>query len=100
MALNAIMALTCRCGQQWIPTNSGLRCHTERDIENWADGAGPGYELDRLRKRGRKPVGDGPGQVIAVRLDKTLLAALGGRADRDHLSLSAAIREAIRAYVG
>ena len=52
---------------------------TERDIENWADEAAQGYDLDRLRKRGRKPVGDGPGQVIPVRLDKTLLAALGRR---------------------
>ena len=34
-----------------------------------------GYDLDRLRKRGRKPVGDGPGQVIPVRLDKTFLAS-------------------------
>ena len=40
------------------------------------------------------------GQVIPVRLDTTLLAALGERADRDHVSRSAAIREAIRAYVG
>ena len=72
---------------------------TERDIASWADEAEQGYELDRLRKRGRKPVGDGPGQVIPVRLDKTLLAALGERADRDHVSRSAAIREAIRVYV-
>ena len=72
---------------------------TERDTENWADEAEQGYELDRLRKRGRKPIGDGPGQVIPVRLDKTLLAALGER-DRDYVSRSAAIREAIQAYVG
>lgn len=45
-------------------------------VENWADEAEQGYELDGLRKRGRKPVGDGPGQVIPVRLDKTLLAAV------------------------
>jgi len=72
---------------------------TERWIENWADEAVQGFDLDRLRQRGRKPVGDGPGQVIPVRLDTTLLAALGERADRDYVSRSAAIREAIRAYV-
>ena len=35
-----------------------------------------------------------------MRLDKTLLAALGERAERDHVSRSESIREAIRAYVG
>lgn len=58
-----------------------------------------GHDEDRLRRRGRKPVDDGPGQVVPVRLDKTLLAALAERAERDHLSRSAAIREAVRAYV-
>lgn len=56
--------------------------------------------MEHLRRRGRKPVGDGPGLIIAVRLDKTLLAALADRAEHDHVSRSAAIREAIRAYVG
>ena len=55
--------------------------------------------MERRRRRRRKPVGDGPGQVVPVRLDKTLLAALAERAERDHLSRSAVIREAIRAYV-
>lgn len=52
-----------------------------------------------LRKRGRKPAGDGPGRVVPVRLDETLLAALGDRAERDHVSRSEAIRSAIRAHV-
>lgn len=73
---------------------------TERDIENWADEADQGYDVDRLRKRGRKPVGDEPRQVTPVRLDRILLAALGERTDRDQVSRSAAIREAIRTYVG
>ena len=72
---------------------------SEQDIDSWADEAEQGYDVDRLRRRGRKPVGDGPGQVVPVRLEKTLLAALTERAERDHLSRSAAIREAIRAYV-
>lgn len=72
---------------------------TEQDIVGWADEADRGYAVDRLRKRGSKPVGDGAGQVIPVRLDQTLLAALGERADQNHVTRSAAIREAIRAYV-
>ena len=72
---------------------------TEQDIDSCADEAEQGYDLDRIRRRGRKPVGDGPGQVVPMRLDKTLLAALAERAERDHLTRSAVIREAIRAYV-
>lgn len=72
---------------------------TEQDIQDWADEAERGYDVDRLRKRGRKPNGDGPGQVVPVRIDATLLAALAERAERDHVSRSEAIRAAIRAYV-
>jgi hypothetical protein len=72
---------------------------TEQDIQHWADEAERGYDVDRLRKRGRKATGDGPGQVVPVRIDATLLAALAERAERDHVSRSEAIRAAIRAYV-
>jgi hypothetical protein len=72
---------------------------TEQDINDWADEAERGYDVGRLRRRGRKPLGDGPGQVVPVRIDETLLAALGERADREHVSRSEAIRAAIRAYV-
>jgi hypothetical protein len=72
---------------------------TEQDIRAWADEAERGYDVAQLRKRGRRPAGDGPGQVVPVRLDATLLAALAERAERDHVSRSEAIRAAIRAYV-
>lgn len=72
---------------------------TEQDIKDWADEAERGYDVDRLRKRGRKPLGDGPAQVVPVRIDETLLAAVVERAERDHVSRSEAIRAAIRAYV-
>lgn len=52
---------------------------TEQDINDWADEAEQGYDVDRLRKRGRKPLGDGPARVVPVRIDDTLLAALGER---------------------
>ena len=72
---------------------------TERDIQDWADEAERGYDVEQLRRRGRKPIGDGPGQVVPVRIDATLLAALSERAERDHVSRSEAIRAAIRSYV-
>lgn len=72
---------------------------TEQEIHDWADEAERGYDVERLRKRGRKPAGAGPGQVVPVRIDATLLAALVERAERDRVSRSEAIRAAIRAYV-
>lgn len=72
---------------------------TEQQINAWADEAERGYDVDGLRKRGRKPAGDGPGQVVPVRIDATLLAALTERAENEHLSRSEVIRAAIRAYV-
>lgn len=72
---------------------------TDQEIQGWADEAERGYDVEQLRKRGRKPIGDGPAQVIPVRIDPTLLAALTERAERDHVSRSEAIRAAIRSYV-
>lgn len=72
---------------------------TEEMIEHRAEEAEQGYDVDRLRKRGRKPAGDGPGQVVAVRIDPALLAALNERAEHDHVSRSELIRAAIRAYI-
>ena len=72
---------------------------TDQDIQDWSDEAERGYDVEQLRRRGRKPVGEGPGQVVPVRIDATLLAALTDRAERDHVSRSEAIRAAIRSYV-
>ena len=72
---------------------------TDADIQDWADEAERGYDVEQLRKRGRKPIGDGPARVVPVRIDATLLAALTERAERDHISRSEAIRAAIRSYV-
>jgi hypothetical protein len=72
---------------------------TEQDVQTWADEAEKGHNVDRFRKRGRKPLGDGPAQVVPVRIDDTLLEALAERAERDHVSRSEVIRAAIRAYV-
>lgn len=71
----------------------------DEQIQDWADEAESGYDLEQLRKRGRKPIGDGPGQVVPVRIDATLLTALAERADRDQVNRSELIRAAIRAYM-
>ena len=68
-------------------------------IQEWADEAERGYDVETLRKRGRKPLGDGPARVVPVRLDNSLLAALDARAEEEHLSRSSAIRAALRSYV-
>ncbi len=73
---------------------------SEEQIEAWAEEAERGYDPQVLRKRGRRPVGDGPGRVVPVRLDDTILSALDARAEHDHTSRSETIRAAIRAYVG
>jgi hypothetical protein len=72
---------------------------TEQQIQAWADEAERGYSVERLRRGGRPAVGDGPGEVIAVRMDDTLLAALAARATHDHVSRSEAIRAAVRAWI-
>lgn len=72
---------------------------TNEIIEGWADEAERGYDVEALRKRGRKPIGDGPGQVVPVRIDDTLLSAITKRAESDHVSRSELIRAALRAYV-
>ncbi len=76
------------------PSGGGLAGVRARRPRGAASVAAPGAD-----GRGRKPAGDGPGRVVPVRLDEALLAALGDRADRDHVSRSEAIRAAIRAYV-
>ncbi len=71
----------------------------EEQTQAWADEAEAGYDVDQLRRRGRKPVGDGPGRVVPVRLDDSILAALDARAAHEHVTRSGVIRAAIRAYV-
>ena len=72
---------------------------TEEQIQAWADEAEAGYDLETLRKRGRRPLGDGPARVVPVRLDDTLLNAVDERAEHDHVTRSEFIRAALRAYV-
>lgn len=72
---------------------------TEDMIQALADEAERGYDIEQLRKRGRKPNGDGPARVIPVRLDDSLIGAVDARAEHDQTNRSDMIRAAIRAYV-
>ena len=75
---------------------------TDEQIQAWADEAEAGYDLASLPKarRGRPPVGDGPGVVVPVRLDAATLAALTARAEAEGIqNRSEAIRAAVKAWV-
>ena len=67
---------------------------TEEQIQAWADEAEKGFPVERLRKRGRRPV-----EMVAVRMDEALLAQLTARAEREHVSRSEAIRAAVKAWI-
>ncbi len=74
---------------------------TNEQIQAWADEAEAGYDLPKLPKprRGRPPVGEGPGAVVPVRLDAATLAALAARAESEGIATrSEAIRAAVREW--
>lgn len=74
---------------------------SDEQIQAWADEAEEGYDLSKLPspRRGRPPVGDGPGIVVPVRLDATTIAALSARAEAEGIATrSDAIRAAVREW--
>ena len=71
---------------------------SEDQIQEWADEAETGYDVETLRQRGRPALGDGPSTIVPVRMDTALLEALSERADERHISRSEAIREAVRSW--
>lgn len=70
---------------------------SEEQIQQWADEAEAGYDVEELKRRGRGRPGRGaePMQVVAVRLTAEEVAALDAAAEREHLSRSEAIRRAL-----
>lgn len=72
---------------------------TEDMIEAWAVEAEQGYDVDQLRRRGRRAMGSAPARVVPVRIDPTLLKTVDERAAADGTNRSEVIRAAIRAYV-
>lgn len=74
---------------------------SDEQIQAWADEAEQGYDPSTLPRprRGRPPVGDGPGVVVPVRLDATTIAALTARAEAEGIATrSDAIRAAVREW--
>ena len=71
----------------------------DETIQEWADEAERGYDVEVLKKRGRRPIGDGAARVVPVRMDDSLVAAVDQRAEKDGTSRSEIIRSAVRAFV-
>ena len=60
-----------------------------------------GYDVEALvRRRGGRPrMGSAPAQVVPVRIDPELRAAVAARAEADATTASDVIREALRRYL-
>jgi hypothetical protein len=77
------------------------RLLTDSNIESLADEVAGHIDVDALkpRRRGRPPLKSGPADVVPVRLDADLRAAVEARAKTDHTTTSDVIREALRRYL-
>lgn len=78
------------------------RILTEGEVDDLADVVETtdyDVELLKKRRRGRPAMGSGPADVVAVRIDSELRAAVEARAESEETSASAVIREAIRLYL-
>ena len=56
-------------------------------------------EVLRSRRRGRPMIGTAPAEVVPVRIDPELKAAIDARAAADDTTTSEVIREALRRYL-
>lgn len=73
---------------------------TDDVLERMAEEAERGIDTSQLRRRpGRPPIGKGPAESFAVRLDPELRAQLNRRAAHDRTTAAAVIREALRRYL-
>ncbi|MBO9555540.1 MULTISPECIES: ribbon-helix-helix protein, CopG family [Cellulomonas] len=74
-----------------------MRVVSDEQIQQWADEAEAGYDVDALKRRGRGRPGRGaePMQVVAVRLTAAELEALDATAAKQHMTRSEAIRAAL-----
>jgi len=74
---------------------------TDADIEAIADEMEGPLDIESLktRRRGRPFLGSAPAEVVPVRLDPELRAALDARAKAEDTTASEIIRRALRSYV-
>ena len=75
---------------------------TDADIDAISDEvAGKDYDVEALktRRRGRPPIGAGPADVVPVRIDPEMRAAIAARAKADNMTTSEVIREALRRFL-
>lgn len=68
-------------------------------ISEWAKEAEAGYDVAALKKRGRPRLGSGIAQIAAIRLDPELDDALTQRAEKEHMSRSEVVRQALQAWL-
>ena len=82
-------------------TKSG-KTLTDADLDALAaEVAADTYDVGELkrRRRGRPLLGSAPAEVVPVRLDPDLRAAIEARAEADETNSSEVIRRALRAYL-
>ena len=78
------------------------RTLTDADIDALAEEVeATDYDIAELktRRRGRPAMGSGPADVVPVRIDPELKAAIEARAEADHTTTSEIIREALRKFL-
>lgn len=79
------------------------RTLTDADLDALAaDVETTDYDIDALKQRrrpGRPAMGSGPADVVPVRIDPELRAAIEARAEADATTTSAIIREALRRFL-
>jgi hypothetical protein len=75
---------------------------TDADVDAIADEVEhKEYDVEEVksRRRGRPPIGIGPAEVVPVRIDPELRAAIDARAAAEHMTTSEIIREALRRFL-
>jgi hypothetical protein len=79
----------------------GGRPVEEKQVLSWANEAEAGYNIQELkaRGRGRPGRGNGPSEVVALRLTREELVRIDARAKRDGTTRSDVIRAALNAWV-